>query len=393
MKTDKFKVLIADDEYIIRRGLASFVAMDEECEVVAACEDGKSALEAIAKTNPDIMFIDINMPFVNGLDLIQEANKINDEIITFIISGYDKFEYVQSAIRFGVKGYILKPVSEEKFFETLDLGKSMVKKNREYDDFLAAVKKRIEENFELLVNRFILDLLEDNLSETDVKETLLSLSLTYSKTNSITLLTYTPREYSSTFLEVWKDEHIYFGIKNVLEQHGIVLITLLENLNIVALCNEKLEEAQLQTIRQEIEEKIPIHLHIATSFAEGFAFDERYRELSLETSVKYSSLIEDVLHYINENFTKEEFSLQLVATDLFVSKQYLSRIFSYEVGMNFNQYVNQKKMTLATKLLKDKHNKIVDISRLLGYSTQSYFSNCFKKHFGLSPQEYRDADM
>ena len=68
-----YKVLIADDEDIIRRGLASMVGQYGRLEVVALAEDGEIALELANQTHPDLMLVDINMPFLDGFEFIQAA--------------------------------------------------------------------------------------------------------------------------------------------------------------------------------------------------------------------------------------------------------------------------------------------------------------------------------
>ena len=74
-----YKVLIADDEEIIRRGLARFLKKDPELEVVAEAEDGEIALALTKEKKPDLLLVDINMPFLNGLELIEALQKAGRE--------------------------------------------------------------------------------------------------------------------------------------------------------------------------------------------------------------------------------------------------------------------------------------------------------------------------
>ncbi|MBE5968012.1 MAG: response regulator [Lachnospiraceae bacterium] len=106
-----FRVVIADDEITIRNGLKKLIeSYDLDLHIIAAVEDGREAIEAIKEYRPEIILMDINMPFVNGLDVIAQARQIDKDSKIIIISGYDQFEYAQKALEFGVFCYLLKPI-------------------------------------------------------------------------------------------------------------------------------------------------------------------------------------------------------------------------------------------------------------------------------------------
>lgn len=86
-----YKVLIADDEEIICRGIAGFLEKDPEMQVVAQAEDGETALDLAEKFLPDLLFVDINMPFLNGLQFIAKLEGVLKGAIIIIITGYDDF--------------------------------------------------------------------------------------------------------------------------------------------------------------------------------------------------------------------------------------------------------------------------------------------------------------
>ena len=110
-----YSVLIADDESIIRKGLKSFVEKHEGFYVAAMAEDGQDALALSEEIHPDVCLVDINMPFMNGLDFIERLSKVSPDSICVVITGYDDFSYIQRALRMHVKDYLLKPVSEDDF--------------------------------------------------------------------------------------------------------------------------------------------------------------------------------------------------------------------------------------------------------------------------------------
>lgn len=105
-----YKALIADDEEIIRSGLSRLLARDPDFEVAALAEDGEQALELAAERLPDLLLVDINMPFLNGLEFIERLEGVLRGAVIIVITGYDDFSYAQQALRLGVFDYLLKPV-------------------------------------------------------------------------------------------------------------------------------------------------------------------------------------------------------------------------------------------------------------------------------------------
>lgn len=106
-----FRVIVAEDELPLLRGLACLIErLDPRFEVVFKAKNGKEALEYLTQQDADILFTDINMPVLNGLQLIEQAQQVNPQLMTVIISGYSDFEYARQAMRFGAKNYLLKPI-------------------------------------------------------------------------------------------------------------------------------------------------------------------------------------------------------------------------------------------------------------------------------------------
>ena len=114
-----YKVLVADDEKIGRKGVHFLLdQMEEELSIVEA-KNGKGALHYIENNPIDILLTDIKMPFIDGIELIGEALKIQPHIKIAIFSGYSDFEYAKKALSLGVMEYILKPVNPEEFKSTI----------------------------------------------------------------------------------------------------------------------------------------------------------------------------------------------------------------------------------------------------------------------------------
>lgn len=110
--------MIIEDEVIIRKGLiASIDWLAYECEVVGEAKNGKEGLELIANVKPDIIVLDINMPIMNGLEMIE---LLPHQIYSFIIvSGHSEFDYAKKAIRLNVSDYLVKPLDHKQFEKAL----------------------------------------------------------------------------------------------------------------------------------------------------------------------------------------------------------------------------------------------------------------------------------
>ncbi|ANF98309.1 response regulator transcription factor [Paenibacillus bovis] len=116
-----FKVMIVDDEPAIREGLKTIVDWDAiGFEVAETAANGREALQKYERIRPDLMIMDIRMPGMSGLEVIEQLreNKLRQAHV-LILSGYADFEYARRALGYGVDGYLLKPVDEQEMEEEL----------------------------------------------------------------------------------------------------------------------------------------------------------------------------------------------------------------------------------------------------------------------------------
>ncbi len=115
-----YSLIIIDDEYEHLHGLADFFPFEKEgFEVRGLFEDGKEALEMIRQFGSDVVFTDIRMPEMTGLDIARELQRLPEPPIVCIISAYEDFEYVRQAMRYGVQDYLSKPISFSDISNTL----------------------------------------------------------------------------------------------------------------------------------------------------------------------------------------------------------------------------------------------------------------------------------
>jgi DNA-binding NarL/FixJ family response regulator len=105
---NKTRLLLADDHRLVRAGFRSLLEKVSGVEVVAEADDGREALELIKKQRPDIAFIDIAMPSLNGLEVASRVSKEFPGTRVIILSIHANEEYVVQALRAGASGYLVK---------------------------------------------------------------------------------------------------------------------------------------------------------------------------------------------------------------------------------------------------------------------------------------------
>ena len=114
-------VLLVDDEIMIREGFKRLFDWETHgCEVVGEAVDGMEALAKIDALVPDIVIMDINIPIMNGLKVIELARIKHPDMAFVVVSGYDDFSYCREALRLKITDYILKPVNYEEFGACID---------------------------------------------------------------------------------------------------------------------------------------------------------------------------------------------------------------------------------------------------------------------------------
>ena len=102
------KVMLADDHALMREGIKHLLEFDGIIEVIDEANNGKECLEKLEKVEPDILLLDINMPDMNGIEVLEELKKQNKNIKILMLTVHSEVEYLIKAIDIGANGYILK---------------------------------------------------------------------------------------------------------------------------------------------------------------------------------------------------------------------------------------------------------------------------------------------
>lgn len=154
------KIIVAEDEYWVRKGIISKLDCDKYGLLLTGeASNGEEALDLIVSQQPDIAFIDIHMPLMDGLSVIKEAIK-NGALTKFIIiSGYNDFEYAQEAIKLAVFDYILKPVDDNALGEVITKIKKQLMKEKQKNEQIKKLETKISENGIVIRDNMLNDLI------------------------------------------------------------------------------------------------------------------------------------------------------------------------------------------------------------------------------------------
>lgn len=153
-----YRVMIVDDEPIVLESLSSILPWEAlECELVGTASNGMDAFNSICDFYPDIVITDVRMPIMNGLELIERSGKLDRNIDFVVLSGYDDFSFAQTAMKYGVKYYHLKPARKEELTDTL---RKIVASRRLSEEMLRLQEQNIVEKLRLpLQKSFLFDAL------------------------------------------------------------------------------------------------------------------------------------------------------------------------------------------------------------------------------------------
>ena len=154
-KLKNSSILYVEDDEITRENIS--VYLKRQCKELFLCADGEEGLECFIKNSPDIIITDIEMPKLNGLDMIKKIRKISPKTLIIVASAYDQKEYLAKAVNLQLMQYIIKPLSINKINTALNecekyltqkiITKTFFEKNIYYDTFSKELKKD-----ELIIN-------------------------------------------------------------------------------------------------------------------------------------------------------------------------------------------------------------------------------------------------
>lgn len=168
---EKLKVLIVDDEYLIRNLLRMRVDWEEQgLTIVSEASNAHEALDMVEEMRPDIIFTDIYMPSINGIEFSRRVLEKYPEIKIVIVTGHDDFEYAHQSIKIGITDFILKPIRASDLLNVIDKLKNQIYEERMRDKELERLKEDLERNFPYLREKYLYQWLRGDLSREEIHE-------------------------------------------------------------------------------------------------------------------------------------------------------------------------------------------------------------------------------
>lgn len=355
------RVLIADDSAIIRTSLAKSVELANDTTVVSYCAcSGIDALEWLDGHFADVCVTDIRMPRMDGLTLIERINNLYPWMVCLVVSSYDEFEYAKQSILLNALDYILKPVDDALLHQALERAEEKVTGGRRGIAAQLLLKqlphnrKQMEawlEHIHAMRMETIPLLIVDTL---DLLESWVEGRFYLLNALSVLWLHYVAEELGTEKLDEEWDEGKDLGL-------GDKILPLEQLRFYYRLCAvRRLEEGA-------------------------------YKLLEIKRGTRDQStsrLIQAIRQYVKEHF-KEDINLQELADYVGLNKSYMSTLFKQETNMTIWSYIVAERMSGARDLLLNSNLKVYEISYQVGYEDLSYFSQLFKKHYGMTPLDYK----
>lgn len=356
------------------------------------------ALELAMEVPVDVYFVDINMPFLNGLQFIKKLKEVRPKALVVVITGYDRFEYAREALKMGTFEYLLKPIMEDTFDEMIQNVRNKLLQDCSENKYLEWARNTLLQNRDHLVSNFLQKAMEGHFTEEEIQERSRYLMMEIPEEFAVTVIRLEYQKASDVRGE-WNEDLIFFVARNVANE----IFNDLDHANScqddygnLVVLSQKIPEPearrQLSAYCKLVEGYVPGKCTSVQKTGSGYGelsavYQEAVQGIKEVNGV--SNVIKEVKAFVEENYWKEDFSLQDASDYVNLSIQYMSKLFRKEMGITFIDYLTSVRIRKSIDLFQDEELKIYEIAERVGYATQHYFSNVFKKNLGVSPAEYR----
>lgn len=180
------RIMITDDHSMIREGLKNLLELEGDIEVVAEAENGIECLDKLDDVNPDVLLLDINMPKMNGLEVLQNLKERKSKVKVLVLTVHNETEYLMKAVDIGINGYVLKDSESSELKKAIfaiaegenyiqpslipALNNKMIEKNEDELKIDSLTKREVQVLKELAVGKFNRDIAKEmEISERTVK--------------------------------------------------------------------------------------------------------------------------------------------------------------------------------------------------------------------------------
>jgi two-component system response regulator YesN len=390
-------MIIADDEPIIRRGLRNALnRTDLGIDIVGEAEDGDIAYDLCLSLKPDIVLVDICMPFLNGLELIEKINNELPDAYMIIISGHDEFEYAKKAVKLNVADYILKPVDEEEMEMIIQKVIKQIETDKSNKTLNNIKNKAMDKHYHEISSRYIKEYINGTIGYKQDEFEFYNQAFK----NDIGIMVIYPINHVSVYEKnyLFDNELLLFSVENIISELAEMFLS-----KIVFRINDQFIIAVIdvdnsgtcETFSDDIEEQLTNLLHRECYIKHKMVnhiteLPQVCNEIisQIESEFEYTPVVFRAKRYIDKHYNNSEITLLDVAEHVRMNPTYLSRLLKSEIGHSFVDYLTKVRILKSIELLRLKTLKIYEIADLVGYKSQHYFCKAFKKVKGVSPKQF-----
>lgn len=358
------RLAIIDDEEETRQIMVDFIDWETYgVSVIGEASDGFAAYELINSQRPDIVLIDIQMPGMTGLEVIEKIRQ--DCVVSpafIIISGYDDFDFARKALGLAAVDYLLKPFRP--------------------DDVILAIQRSIR-HLELIRNSA-----SSHESDVSTKAAFSGNRLDFSllhypsreEHDLLDHLRTNSRDAALASLKVFTDR-LYELNDTEASRLNCAVILYVEVCRFLMERGTCFQKPYFNDCDDTAENK-PYDIHGTLE-----AIIQEVLSL-IETNDISHVYVNSAMQYIKMHYN-EPLSLESVANAINLSASYLSALFSKVLGTTFINYVQSIRIEIAKELLRSTTLKVYEIAYQIGYDDEKYFSQVFRKAEGISPSQFR----
>ena len=409
-----YTVVVADDEDELREAVCTMIPwQDYGFLLVGSASNGLDALQLVEKYEPDLLLTDIRMPFISGIELARQVREVRPATNIAFLSGYDDFEYAKQAIQYNIISYMLKPLTLE------GLGKELRTIRQKTDAQFAMFRQTASgvEGQDLRVTMLmplVLDDYAEQEGETQAEEYARQCGLLRDKEDkpyyTVMVSTLLGEDGANETLPSFVASVDRLAAKYLRSvsffASGKVITVLLGNLSdfdeYLHILTDEIPQMAVRVLGKRCRIGVSRTAHALT------ALHKAYREAmealrqgdrteggaqfigDLSPTVKGGSLLcKRALDTLDQNYMDANLSLVSLSGILDVSPNHLSACIKKYAGETFINILIRKRMEAAREMVCTTSLKVQDISQRCGYTDQHYFSYCFKKYCGESPNAMR----
>lgn len=373
---------IIDDEPIEVMALELMLKESFNDLKVFTSTGGRQALQLVDHHRPDIMIVDIQMPGINGLELIKEMKALYPKVQVLVVSAHDYFEYAQRAIQLGVKNYLVKPASREEIIQSVRIMLGEINKEKQSKKEQFVNKEKVDLSDTIIKKELVNGLISGNLPA-DNYEMYLELLGLHGRQGMFVVVCNNGKEHQEIFINTWNQwkTRMYTILKTTYDKFFVYLIYFPTQ--------EKVHE---DFIKQDL---IAFTERHGDQLAWGIGeIAKTSEDFTLSFQKALSTIYHDnYLKFRVEKYLKDHYQYELKLEDAArhanLSVYYFSKWFKKNFNQTFSEYLSQLRMDIALKLLTQTNLSVKEISYRVGFKDPNYFSKLFKKIVGKSPTDYR----